>query len=184
MCIRDRLGKIDLEFAVWQQGEYKKQESQSTDVSGSDTNSGVDYRAVYAPIVEQALEDYGKYNTYALWDIDRDGIQELFILCGHSEADYMYEVYTVSDGNAAYMGEFSGSHTALYGPEEDGEPYITAAQCHMDWETIYHVSMADGKITSEQISQREVPGGADYYTNPNELPYADVSDLSLLDEAE
>ena len=180
----EELGKIDLDLAIWQQGEYKKQDGQSTAVSESDTKPGVDYRAAYAPIVEQALEDYGKYNTYALWDIDRDGIQELFVLCGHSEADYMYEVYTVSDGSAAYMGEFSGSHTALYGPEEDGEAYIIAAQCHMDRETIYHVSVSDGKITGEQISQREVPGGADYYTNANELPYADVSDLSLLDEAE
>lgn len=180
----EELGKIDLEFAIWQQGAYKRQESQSTAVSGNDTNPGVDYRAAYAPIVEQVLEEYGKYNTYALWDIDGDGIQELFILCGHSEADYMYEVYTVSDGSAAYMGDFSGSHTVLYGPEEDGETYVTAAQCHMDWETIYHVSVADGKITSEQISQREVPRGADYYTNPNRLPYADVSDLSLLEGAE
>ena len=41
----EALGKIDLEFAIWQQGEYKKQEGQGTAVTGSDTNPAGDYRA-------------------------------------------------------------------------------------------------------------------------------------------
>lgn len=175
-----KLGKIDLEFTIWQQGEYQKAKGQDT---AAGETEDVDYRAAYEPVVSQALEDYGTYNTYALWDIDRDGVQELLVLCGHAEADYTYKVYTAKGGAAVYIGEFTGSHTALYGPEEEGEPYIMAVQCHMDTEVIARVLVADSSVVYEQISSREVPGGLDYYTNPFPIPFCDVSDMTLVDEA-
>ena len=82
-----------------------------------------------------------------------------------------------------YIGEFTGSHTALYGPEEEGEPYIMAVQCHMDTEVIARVLVGDSSVVYEQISSREVPGGLDYYTNPFPIPFCDVSDMTLVDEA-
>lgn len=176
----EELGKIDLEFTIWQQGEYQKAKAEDT---AAGEVEDVDYRAAYEPVINQALEDYGTYNTYALWDIDRDGVQELLVLCGHAEADYTYKVYTAKGGAAVYIGEFTGSHTALYGPEEEGEPYIMAVQCHMDTEVIARVLVGDSSVVYEQISSREVPGGLDYYTNPFPIPFCDVSDMTLVDEA-
>lgn len=139
------------------------------------------YYNLYGPLVDSAYQSYGQYMLYWIYDIDKDGVKELLLQNGTCEADYMYQVYTIRDGTSFYLGEISGFHTGFYADENGGtEDYIIRLVGHMGYESLYHVYIEDNQVMEELISERELGPTEDYYSNPYLIPYAPVTDKSML----
>lgn len=144
------------------------------------------YSEIYGPLLDQVRGEYeySEYLMYMVYDIDKDGVKELILQIGTCEADYMYDIYTVQDGNAVYIGEVSGFHSAFYEDENGGtENFIIRCSGHMSWETVSYVYLENSTLREEEISSREVPIDDTYYSNPYPIEYAYITDKSLLDKA-
>lgn len=144
-------------------------------------NSGSEYQNLYGPLLDQVDATYGEYNDYYLYDIDGDGVKELLLQEGTCEADYMYQVYTIANGSAVYLGELSGGHTVFF-EDTEGEngSSILVMQAHMGYERISRVTLSNGSLSEEEISERELGAEEEYFDNGAPLPEAAVTDHSLL----
>ena len=161
-------------------GNTKKENGSSQD--DKKTISSETYQKVYGPLLDQAGNEYDQYMDYFLYDIDKDGVKELLLLNGTCEADYVYKIYTISNGSARYIDEVNGSCVMFYEDENGGtEKYIISVQARMGCERVSKIWLKDGKVSTEEISYKEDVGiDEDYYSNPYPLDYADVTDKSLL----
>lgn len=191
------LGKVNLTLKThWENGEQIKViEEPALDTGGNEEentqeNAGVSaetYTNVYGAILDQGYADSTAgtlpFYLYSVYDIDKDGVKELLILAGTCEADYMYQVYTIENGTGKFLGEIPGGHSGLCADEEGGtQPYIIRLQAHMGYEVISHISIRDGALVSETVSEREVPADGEYYSNNYPLETADPADRSLLEK--
>ncbi|MBQ7437162.1 MAG: hypothetical protein IJV30_07550 [Oscillospiraceae bacterium] len=59
-----------------------------------------------------------RLTTYCLYDVDKDGIPELFLRYGISTATSFYDVYTTKDGNTVCLGRIFSGSAALYSYQE------------------------------------------------------------------
>lgn len=84
------------------------EEGDADNVQGVNVTAEV-YQAEYGSILDQTLEEYrddmGEYLLYYFYDIDKNGVMELMVQTGTCEADYMYDIYTIEDDAAVYLGE-------------------------------------------------------------------------------
>ena len=80
------------------------------------------YKSVFEKINEENIWDY---QSYALFDMDSDGVEELVLKIGSGEAGFKYKFYTIIQGQVAEIGEFMGAHSTLFA-NEDGEGIIHA----------------------------------------------------------
>ncbi len=156
------------------------------DTQGSGTVTAEIYRNVYGSILDQGYKDPGDaempYDIYSVYDIDKNGVKELLIRAGTCEADYMYQIYTIENGAGKLLGEIPGGHTVLYADENGGtESYIVQLWAHMGYESVSHISIKDGALVSETVSEREVPADEEYYSNAYPLETAQATDRSLLE---
>lgn len=156
-----------------QPGENKQEQEQN-----------ILYSEIYGPLLDQTLGeyDYSEYLIYMVYDIDKNGVLELLLQTGTSEADYVYEVYTIQDESSVYLGELPGGHSVFYADENGGtENYIIRCAAHMSGESVSYVYLENGVLSEEEILSREVPANDTYYSNPYPLEYAYITDKALLD---
>ena len=97
--------------------------------------------------------------TYAVYDIDKDGIPELFVRNGTCEADYMYIIYTHNGTRAVYLGQVNGGHSALYAVPNQNGVYVHTA--HMGSECITTVKIVNQGLYVKNGEWRDV-GDGDY----------------------
>ena len=155
--------------------------SQSNASGQANQSSGSEYQKLYGPLLDQVYATYGEYNDYYLYDMDGDGVKELLLQEGTCEADYMYQVYTIANGSAVYLGELSGGHTMFFEDTEGGNgSSILLMQAHMGYERISRVTLSNGNLSEEEISERELGAEEEYFDNGAPLPEAAVTDRSLL----
>ena len=81
--------------------------------------SDVSVMDYYQSILQNTYSQYGADSLYALYDLDEDGIEELFVSTGTGEEDWKNEVYTVNTQNAEMIGSF-GTIVLLY-EVDDGQ---------------------------------------------------------------
>ena len=156
-------------------------EASQSNSAGQATQSGSEYQNLYGPLLDQVYATYGEYNDYYLYDIDKDGVKELLLQEGTCEADYMYQVYTIENGAAVYLGELSGGHTMFFEDTEGGNgSSILLMQAHMGYERISRVTLSNGSLSEEEISERELGAEEEYFDNGAPLPESAVTDRSLL----
>lgn len=129
----------------------------------------IDY---YNSILQNTYAMYGDGSQYALYDLDKDGIQEMIITAGTSEADWNNFVYTVSNQAAVMMGSF-GTTVSLYVAEDGNGLY--AVHGHMGNETIYQITKNGTQLGIATLSQRELSETEDYYSNENEVPWLTIN---------
>lgn len=106
-------------------------------------------------LADDGLEDgYDSYNAYSngyphfLADLNGDGTDELFVKTGTCEADYMWNVYTLVNNRASFVGSFSGGHSTIC-ECKTGEFYLLFY--HMDVASLEQIHMKDGYIELETI---------------------------------
>ena len=116
--------------------------------------------------------DDGDIYEYALYDIDKDGIPELFIEYGNCEANYMLDVYTYNteSGEAlAAMLECPYGHVSLYSdPNGNGFVYW---QGHMGDSYMMQGSLENGVVGMERIYEETLDMNDVYaeYTQPDAI---------------
>lgn len=88
------------------------------------------------------LEDYMPSDSYSLYDVDKDGVPELFLKRGTCEADYCTQAYTFRSGQMAELGEFQSGHSSLY--TVPGENGVIFREGHMGYGSIEKFSLTDG----------------------------------------
>lgn len=109
-------------------------------------------------------------DSYSLYDVDKDGVPELFLKCGTCEADYYTLGYTFQGGQITNLGSFQSGHSSLYTvPEEDG---VIFREGHMGYGSIEKFSLADGGVIGPWetlLTETEEDTRRDGYTDPGAL---------------
>ena len=145
------------------------------------------FKEAYKKVVYQLFVQNGKtygYSQYAcpysLFDIDSNGIPELFVKKGISEANYEYQIYTFENDQAKFIGTTSGGHSTLFGKTNATSGELLLRMAHMGYQRIYEVNYEGGAITTNMVVDEEVPAGVDYFKTDFPVPWAYARDTSLL----
>lgn len=112
----------------------------------------------YANVIQYYLEQYQEDAksddtllpfTYVLYDMDKDGTEELIVRTGYSEADYALYVWTAGDDRKPVQveGSGNGAHTQIYGSENENGFFINS--CHMDTQYIAQYTLSEGNTLEE-----------------------------------
>jgi hypothetical protein len=143
---------------------------------GSLSASSNTYLEEYRKAVNQVYGRYGE-NLYYLYDIDQNGVPELIVQEGTSEADFENVVFTYN-GVIQEIGRFSGGHNAIYGDPD--EKALVSVNGYMGYEIVTRVMIKGGTLSEEIIIEGDVASAEDYYSTPYNIPCATANDLSLL----
>lgn len=87
--------------------------------------------------------------TYSLYDVDKDGVPELFVKYGNCEAAYTTQCYTFRDGQVVCIGEFRSGHSGLY--TCPGKSAVVRSEGHMGYAELYEYPMEGGVLTEERV---------------------------------
>jgi hypothetical protein len=156
----------------------EKAEEKTEEKSASKDVNPLDVKAAYVKRLK-SYESYGKAVEYAVTDINKDGIYELIVTTGDSEAEKMTYFYSYKSGRIFSLGETGGSHSTYY--EMNSGNYIMHLNAHMGSELITHISIKDNKIVEEKISEKEIKPEEEYSSGDRLIVFKDVKDQSLLD---
>lgn len=108
------------------------------------------YARVLAENLKTWQDDY--FTRYTLFDLTGDGEPELLAGTGTCEADAMWEIWTVEDGQTRRLGAVSAEHALLY--DCGGELWRVSAQ--MGWETVDKLVWDGETVAEERVSEREL----------------------------
>ena len=131
-------------------------------------------------------DDY-EYNMetiegYSLYDIDKDGMPELFIRLGHDEASYHGRVYTFKNGELKLVeDELLMGHTYLASdPNENG---VLLCYGHMGYAGISRASLRGERLEYENIFDEDINERLD---NGEDVSYTPTEEIvpgaSYIDE--
>ena len=133
----------------------------------------------YARILAENLETYQDdyFTRYALFDLTGDGEPELLAGTGTCEADAMWEVWTMKDGQVRRLGEIGAGHALLY--DCGGELWRVTGQ--MGQESVDKLLWNGEAIVEERVSEREL-GVFESYVRPGRaLLMMPADDTSLFE---
>ena len=116
-------------------------------------------------------EKYGKV-SYAMYDIDASGSEVLLVHYGETDADKVIEVYlpNVSTGEYIYSGCFDGDGI-LYEAEGDVGIYAVKGQQGVEW--LYHITIEEGTVYQELLSEKLLDANETYYKNDNPILFTE-----------
>ena len=135
---------------------------------------------VYKDVVKNTT--YSKF-TYGIEDINDDGIEELIIKTGISEADYNYYIYTYDEAyddsfnHVVLVGDLAGGHSVLY-KMDDGTLMHVRGQ--MGNETVSIYSLENDWLVRKSTKTSDIKG-SNYTTGDEKIELVSNTDLSLFD---
>lgn len=145
------------------------------------------FKEAYKKVVYQLFVQNGKtygYSQYAcpysLFDIDSNGIPELFVKTGSCEADFKYQIYTYENDQVKYMGSTNGGHATLMGKTNSTGGELILLMAHMGYQQVFEIKYENGAITRNLIMKGELSKDEDYYDTGYSVPRAYARDISLL----
>lgn len=144
--------------------------AEPTQTEVSDVNV-MDY---YQSILQNTYSQYGADSLYALYDLDEDGIEELFVSTGTGEEDWKNEVYTVNTQNAEMIGSF-GTIVLLY--EVDDGQGVYGVHDNEEEETIYQITKSGNQLDIATLFQGEISEEGEYYSSDNLILWNRVMDI-------
>lgn len=156
--------------------EEEEPEEEETKTSKKKVVDRVKMATAYENIIRNSYKQ-NDTTVYAVPDINGDGVEELLILTGSSEAEKMLEVYTYDD-KAIDCGEVGASHTALY--EMNKKDYLLKVNGHMGFETVYSISIKDNKVVEEELENNEVGEEDEYTEGDKEVEFVSGKDDTLV----
>lgn len=139
---------------------------------------------IYLPVVEKYKEKCEEihsdfyidgecmYCSWALFDIDGNGEQELIIQNGLSEMEKMHYVFEAKNGRAKKIGEYEAWHLALY----EGENQMIGVDGINGEGNVYSFKIVGGKIHQETV--KTFSDGFPQY--PNYITFNSLNDLESL----
>lgn len=158
------------------------EETQTESMNEDATQSGKK-NIIYSMAYDYAfggINDSIEYGSYCLWDLDGNGVYELILGHGESSADYVNEIWTVSEESGLTgVGDIYGEQSFYMAPDGNG---LYAVYGNMGYEVITRITMADGKLVEEVVSERELGPDEDYYSSEMVISSRDISDRSLLEQ--
>lgn len=127
---------------------------------------------------------------YCLYDIDKDGVPELLIRYGRSEAAYHTCVYGWADGAVTELDDFPSGHASLY--TWPGENAVAYTWSHMGGHYVEKLSLTDGALTRETVFKEGMEDWAEEYTDMADIvpgclelrPARTTLGLTFLEEAD
>ena len=189
VVITDGVIKSCREAMETEQEENKKAQTQNTNTTTTEENSkssAQDWKTAYTEKIKSTEKDakaeqgdmYNNYeNNYSIYDLNKDGIPELFIYKGTCEADWMLYVYTYKNNSISKLAEMSFSHSVLY--IMNGENYLKLLNGHMGYEVVSKIYMnSNGELIKEKVSERELAQDEDYESGDKYLETYAYGDLS------
>lgn len=87
--------------------------------------------------------------SYSLYDVDGNGVPELFVKYGNCEAAYTTQCYTFRDGQMVCIGEFRSGHSSLY--THPDKHAVLRSEGHMGYAELYEYPMEGGVLTEERV---------------------------------
>lgn len=87
--------------------------------------------------------------SYYLYDVDKDGVPELFVKYGSCEAAFTYQCYTFRNERMVCIGEFDGGHSGLY--THPDKSAVLRSEGHMGYKEVYEYPMEGGVLTEERV---------------------------------
>ena len=140
---------------------------------------GINYPMAYDYAFGE-VNDSVEYGSYCLWDLDGNGVYELILGHGESSADYVNEIWTVSEESGITgVGDLYGEQLFYMAPDGNG---LYAVYGNMGYEVITRITMADGELVEEVVSERELEPDEDYYSSEMVISSRDITDRSLLEQ--
>lgn len=105
--------------------------------------------------LNQLGEGEQEISSYALYDIDKDGIPELFLRYGTSTASSKYDIYTFLYGTAQYLDSASCGSAELYSyPERNG---ALIAYAHMNHAKTRKLTLDNGILSIADYYEEFIP---------------------------
>lgn len=111
-------------------------------------------------------------SSYALYDINQDGIMELLLYTGDGSVSSVYCIYSIISNELENIGEINGFSTCL--SEKDGKLYSNFG--HSGYQIINRINYDGYLITVENVSEGDV--GDSYTIYGKDIPEYDTSDTA------
>lgn len=141
--------------------KYLEGDSDSKESSASpETEAALDYYEIYDGVLVNTRADAGLDTTYALCDIDGDGIKEMITSQGTCNADWYNVVYTTTrNGEVSMIGQFY-RNVSLY-VAEDGNGIYTLYGIQ-GYQKVNRITKSGNSISEDLISTKELQPGEEY----------------------
>lgn len=183
------LGTAELEGDKMAWHGYDKQLIQTisivypeNEIIGQDiiTTTQEEWQNAYKKIIKEAEEVFPAqkyFSYYSLFDVDKDGVPELFLKTGTCEADYQFEIYSFYEksNRAEVIDVLSGSHSSLCGFGDESAFLLHSG--HQGYEVITKYTYKNGKIKEEELFS----GLVENYHNTISVPYYQLNDYTGLE---
>ncbi len=181
----DRAQKAKQEEIQTEIPQTEQSESEETATEKMTEAVQPDYYSAYAGILSDTKNEYGdagSYCTYALYDIDGDGVKELITGEGTCSADWGNYVYSISS-NGVYCAGYFDKTVLLYAADDGNGIYAVWGMQGV--EQVRRITLVDEKVKEEEILYRQIkPDYESYATYPITIQTAYMTDFSLLTQNE
>lgn len=163
-----------LSFTIDAEDVVDSSENVSNPSNDSNASYSANWKAEYADVLDNTMIEYPNYQyscNYALYDIDKNGVPEMFVKVGTCETDYIYGVYAMSEAadDAVLIDILPADHTSVCGLQTKGSFLLWGG--HMGYEWISKVTLSNNKFNEELIFEAEV-------VNYHELTPIDTYELN------
>ena len=122
----------------------------------------------YISVIADTSRKYDGTGSFALYDLDQDGVRELITSAGTSSADWENWVYTLEDGKVSMIGSFYSSVGLYVAPDGNG---LYTVYGFMGHEVVERLVKKGNEIAVQPVQTRELAAGEEYYTNENPVEW-------------
>lgn len=110
------------------------------------------WKAAYRRSLANAAGEHSGHKdicTYALYDIEEDGIPELFLKTGSSEEDCRFMLYTAVEDEPILLATFPAAHLSVCGISEKGFFLLHGESMGDEW--IQRCTVFNGELSAETV---------------------------------
>ena len=130
--------------------------------------TGVDLN-LYQEVIESDSAIY-EFLSYAYYDMDKDGIEEMIVQYGSSAADMTNVVYTIVENAVMSVGEFPYISALYEAVAQDGIYAVYAKDTH---EIIQHIQKSGTELLVEEIADVKIQDQK-FYSNDKPIVMTEV----------
>lgn len=144
----------------------------------------LDYRETYKNIVSDTYDMYGMYVNYGLYDMDGDGIWELFVCDGNNQFDRGWNIYSydIRNGEAYLLGRIARPWVSWY-RADDGTSSVIAVSGYQAVQDVFELKMNSSKELQIEtfIENDALEIGEGFYSTQYPMQVRRGDDLGVFD---